>query len=262
MTVPAWSSPNGTTTGVAQAVTAANGSNTGSANVALYDPSNTAPTLYLQGDVGVTGTTSISAWIDLSGAGNDFTGVTDPSQGSGFNSGTHKYVAFNGSTQYGTFTLVGSPASATVCRTAQYTAVATGGSLYVPWFLGNTGGTYALYEQEAVTSGTAYWDIGLYATSAHITTPPADTAAHAGCWQAASGTYYLNIGGATPISGGAGTAPSYNTTNYLGAGAFSGVARFAPVNLEDIVIWPAGISGTDISTYIANRVTAYNVAVP
>jgi IPT/TIG domain len=104
---PAYSTPNGTSTGQAVAVTGPGGTGTGSgvSGSYYYLPSNNTIAQFQRADVGVTlGTFGVATWADQSGNGQNWTqstGSAQPAAPTGnFASTGLPYIGFNGTTQY------------------------------------------------------------------------------------------------------------------------------------------------------------------
>lgn len=117
---PAFSTPNGTSTGQTVSVTTPGGSASGSVTNAkyFYLPSNTAFLFCHRGDVGVTlGSFGVATWADISGSGNNWTqatGVAQPQTAANYNGSGVACVTTDGSAQFMSMTLAASVAGLSV----------------------------------------------------------------------------------------------------------------------------------------------------
>jgi hypothetical protein len=249
MTPPAYSGGTGGTSGTAQAVTAANGSSTGSGNVALWNPTGSAvPVAYHQLDSFVTGT--VTAVGDLMNS-NNWSGGTSPTQCTNFNGSGHNCVQFNGSSQ---FLTMGTPSPSvntsgmTVCTTMSFATTAT----WVAY--GLTSSSTFIPQLQA---GASHYFLG-NSVSVVQSSNASDTSAHIFCGVFVTGSsqsiiYVDNTAttGTLTLSG--------TQTNPNHWGANSGNSFFANMKAADFWLYPAAMTPTEIASISANAATAYLV---
>jgi hypothetical protein len=250
MTPPSYSGGTGGTSGTAQSVTAHNGGSTGSANVALWNPTGSAaPIAYHQLDSFVTGT--ITSVGDLTTNANNWTGGTSPTKCTNFNGSGHNCVQFNGTTQFltmGTPTPSTNTSGMTICTTMSFASAATwvaygltSSSTFIPqlqagaahYFLGNS---VAVVTSTNASDANAHVFCGVFVNGASASTLCVDNVCAVGT---------LSLSG--------------TQTNPNHWGANSGNSFFANMKAADFWLYPAAMTGTELSSIAANAATAYLV---
>lgn len=235
-----------------------------------FPPLPTGATALFDAAAGVTIATGVSAWVDQSGNGNNWSQATGAKQPTVTLNAitTNPAVTFDGAAQFLSGSWVTPAGAKTFWCVRKLVTAPVGAQFFTLYRIGATG---ALYSQALyIGSGQGYALHTVIADEAAQTTGFGDNTALDTSWHASTdmftggsqviGSYIVQLDGTTQTTVTSG-AIGYAATNPSSIGANSDNANtgqnFAPIQIAYLGVWPRQLSAGDLTLLATYRLARF-----